>query len=477
MKRGKLAVIGLDCATPQLLFEEYRADLPNLLRLMAHGRWGRLRSCDPPITVPAWQCMFTGSDPGQLGIYGFRNYRDAARREMEFATALSVRAPAVWDLLGNHGFSSIVHGVPPSYPAQPLRGSRVGCWLTPDASGDFTWPRELKQEIARLVGEYQFDVRNFRTQDLDRLKRQVWEMTEQHFTLARHLLTTREWDFFAMVEIGLDRIHHGFWKFSDRKHRQYQPGTKHAGVMRDYYKFLDAQLGKLLAVMPEETTVLVVSDHGAQRLDGGFRINEWLRREGYLHLLREPATAAALEADMIDWPRTRCWGEGGYYSRIMFNVQGRSPRGAVPPGGVDALRAELTAKLTALADDRGQPMRNRVLNPADLYPVCNGIAPDLMAYFGDLRWRSIGTVGGAAGVFVTENDTGPDGANHDHYGIGIACDPEHPADGGERRGWEIYDVGATILRHFGIAQPAGWRGRDLFAAEPAPGRARAEDRP
>ncbi len=460
MKKTKLAVIGLDCATPQLLFDAFRVELPNLSRLMEKGRWGKLRSCDPPITVPAWMCMFTGSDPGKLGIYGFRNYRDYAYEKMTFATTLAVKQPAAWDILGEHGLQSIVLGVPPSYPVPPLSGVRVGCWLTPDTSCEYTWPRELKQEIAATISNYQFDVRDFRTEDKEYLKRQVWEMTEQHFTLARHLVTTRDWDFFAMVEIGLDRLHHGFWKFSDPQHRKYQPDSPYADVIREYYRLLDARVGELLAVMPPDTTVLVVSDHGAQHMDGGFRINEWLRQEGFLRLKAEPGRACPLEPAMVDWSATRCWGEGGYYSRIMFNVAGRSPQGVIPADGVAAFRAELTGKLETLCDDRGAPMRNRVLVPAEIYPVCNGIAPDLMVYFGDLRWRSVGTVGGDAGIYVQDNDTGPDDANHDHYGIGIACGPD-VTPGGQQQGWELYDVGTTVLAHFGIAPPAGWRGRDL----------------
>ncbi|HNW92650.1 MAG TPA: alkaline phosphatase family protein [bacterium] len=460
MNRRKLAVIGLDCATPQLVFGAFRDDLPNLKRLMAGGSWGKLRSTDPPITVPAWLCMFTGCDPGKLGIYGFRNYRDYAYEKMTFATTLAVKEPAVWDVLAQHGIRSIVLGVPPSYPVPPLPGgTRVGCWLTPDASCEYTWPRELKRELAAQFGEYQFDVRDFRTDDKDYLKRQIGEMTDQHFALARHLVTTRDWEFFAMVEIGLDRLHHGFWKYFDPQHRKFQPGSPHAGVIRDYYRQLDTRVGELLAAMPDDTTVLVVSDHGAQRMDGGFRINEWLRQQGYLVLTTEPATAQALEPGMVDWPKTRCWGEGGYYSRIMFNVRGRSPRGMLAAGEVDAFRAELTAKLELLDDDCGVPMRNRVLDPATLYPVRNGIAPDLMVYFGDLRWRSVGTVGGAAGVYVQENDTGPDDANHDHHGIAICYDPTRRG-AGERQGWELYDVGATVLAYFGLVPPAGWRGCD-----------------
>ena len=70
-KEPKVVVIGLDCAEPQLLFERYRGRLPNLERLMARGTYGRLRSCDPPITVPAWSSMMSSKDPGTLGIYGF----------------------------------------------------------------------------------------------------------------------------------------------------------------------------------------------------------------------------------------------------------------------------------------------------------------------------------------------------------------------------------------------------------------------
>jgi len=34
-------------------------------------------------------------------------------------------------------------------------------------------------------------------------------MTEKRFRLAEHLLETRPWDLFFMVEMGTDRMHHG----------------------------------------------------------------------------------------------------------------------------------------------------------------------------------------------------------------------------------------------------------------------------
>jgi predicted AlkP superfamily phosphohydrolase/phosphomutase len=47
-----LLVIGLDCAAPQLVFEQWREELPTLRRLMAGGAYGRLESTHPPSPFP-----------------------------------------------------------------------------------------------------------------------------------------------------------------------------------------------------------------------------------------------------------------------------------------------------------------------------------------------------------------------------------------------------------------------------------------
>ena len=69
----RLAIIGLDSAPPQLVFDDWLDQMPNMQRLVSQGAWGPLRSSDPPITVPAWCCMVTGKNPGHLGFFGFRN--------------------------------------------------------------------------------------------------------------------------------------------------------------------------------------------------------------------------------------------------------------------------------------------------------------------------------------------------------------------------------------------------------------------
>ena len=89
-----------------------------------------------------------------------------------------------------------------------------------------------------------------------------------------------------------------------------------------------------------------------------------------------------------------------------------------------------------------------MLKPQDVYPEVRGIAPDLIVYFGDLEWRSVGAVGNPS-IYTYENDTGPDGANHDRDGIFIVKNaPGQPM--GEVSGWNLVDVGPTILSLYGI---------------------------
>ena len=152
----RVAVIGLDCVPPQLLFRDFEADTPNIHALMQRGMWGDLASITPPITVPAWACAMTGKTPGQLGIYGFRNRKDTSYDGLSIATSDAIREPAVWDALGAEGLRSLLIGVPPSFPPpEAFPGWRVGCFLTPPSATSWAFPAELETEIVGELGDGQ----------------------------------------------------------------------------------------------------------------------------------------------------------------------------------------------------------------------------------------------------------------------------------------------------------------------------------
>ena len=452
-------LIGLDCAEPSLVLERWRDELPTLSGLMERGAYGRLTSVIPPITVPAWSCMMSSKTPGDLGVYGFRNRSDHTYDGGFIAMSTAIKEPRLWDLVTRAGGSSIVLSVPGCYPPKPLNGVMVGCFLTPSLDSKYTYPAALKDEIAEVVGEYLFDTKDFRTDDKEYLLRQVYEMTDRRFALAEHLLETKPWSLFAMVEMGPDRMHHGFWKHMDPEHRKHEPGNPYENAILDYHRHLDGLIGKLLAHADDDTVVFVVSDHGAKRLDGGIRINEWLRQEGLLATLAEPSGVSSVRDVGIDWSRTTAWGEGGYYARVFLNVAGREPEGTIPPEEYEAVRDDLAARIAAIPDDAGEPIPTAVYKPEELYGEPQGVAPDLIVVFGDLLWRSVGTIGGDEGVQTLENDTGPDDANHAQDGLYIVAGPGIEASG--RSDAHLLDIAPTVLEVLEIEEPPGLRGESL----------------
>jgi predicted AlkP superfamily phosphohydrolase/phosphomutase len=458
----KALVIGLDCAAPQWVFDRWLDELPTIRSLTERGTYGILRSCEPPITVPAWSVMTSSRSPGSLGFYGFRNRKDHSYDAMAFADSRAVKVPRVWDLLSQAGRPVVVLGVPQTYPVSEVNGVMISCFLTPDTErSQYTYPAELKTEIEGLVGRYLVDVENFRTDAKENLLGQIEEMTAKRFQVAEHLLETRPWDLFFMVEMGTDRIHHAFWRFFDHEHRLYEPGNPYEQGVLDYYKALDEKMGRLLSHVDDDTAVLVVSDHGAKKMDGGICVNEWLRQEGYLVLKKEPAEPQPLKPEMIDWERTTAWGEGGYYCRLFLNVAGREPQGQVAQEDYERVRTELKEKLEALGDPDGNPIGTAAHRPEDLYAERKGVVPDLLVYFGDLSWRSIGVVG-AGTVHVFENDTGSDDANHAHDGLYILAADGVPAGSGPQQ--EIRDIAPTLLHLLGEPVPSDMEGSVLEAA-------------
>ena len=459
----RVAVIGLDCGTPALLFDRLVDEVPNISKLLTNSMHGELESITPPITVPAWACAMTGKTPGQLGIYGFRNRRDTSYEALSIATSNAVKEPAVWDLLGDAGKKSLLIGVPPAYPVKPVEGWRVSCFLTPPSASSYTWPAELATEIEDEVGQYIFDIPNFREKGEEHVLDQVHEMTKRRFAAARKLLRSKPWDFFMMVEMGTDRLHHVFWHHCDPAHPKYEAGNPFETAFRDYYRMLDREVGSLLEALPDDAVVILMSDHGARAMTGGVCFNDWLAKEGYLALERPLEGRTKIAEAPVDWSKTVAWGDGGYYGRLFLNVKGREPDGVVDPADYERVRDELTGKLESMAGpDRGS-LSNRVFKPQDVYPEVRGVAPDLIVYFGDLEWRSVGTLGmgEAGGVFTYENDIGPDGANHDRFGV-FALSGARGAEPGRREGMRLIDVGPTIMKLYDLPEPEGVQGRSLL---------------
>lgn len=449
----KLFVIGLDSAPPELLFERFIDDLPNIKRIISKSVYGPMKSCIPAITIPAWMVMATGKSPGELGLYGFRHRKEGTYNDMWIANSRKVSEPAVWDYLGMEGLKSILVGVPPSYPPKKVNGQLISCFITPDSSKSYTYPESLKGEVEDLVGEYVFDV-VFRKDDRDAVREAIWSMTRKRFEVIRHLIQEKEWNYFQFVDIGLDRVHHAFWKYFDEEHHLHEPDSKYAGVIKEYYELLDREIGETLELLDDDTGVAIVSDHGIKRMKGAFSVNQWLIDEGYLKVnnpeVLEQGKQVGLDDLDVDWSETVAWAWGGYYSRVFLNVEAREVNGRIPMSEYYSVRDELAEALRGIRGPNGEEWNTRVFYPEDIYSPALGDKPDLMVYFDDLYWRAAGTLGHPSN-YLERNDTGPDDAMHSEYGVFALS---LPGMTGSR--WvesSIYDFAPTVLDVFDIGVP------------------------
>lgn len=456
----KILVLGLDGADPELLLGDER--LTNIRGLMEVGCFGRLESIIPPITVPAWICMATSRDPGSIGVYGFRDRADRSYDKMAMVESRTVGELTLWDQVAREGKRTILVGVPPGFPARKLNGVSVGCFLTPDpAKNTYTHPPGVAKTIEGLVGTYPVDVHGFRDRDKGRILDDIRSMNRKQFTVFRHFLAQEDWDYAQIVAIGLDRLQHAFWSDHDPLHHRHRSDSPFRSAIRDFYRELDDEVGRVLDGVGDDTIVLVVSDHGARRLDGGFAVNQWLVQQGLLALHRYPETLTPFAKLDVNWARTIAWSEGGYYSRVYLNVRGRESEGVVDPLDYESVRDDLKARLEAITDPDGRPIGTQVFNPEQIYREVRGVAPDLIVHFGGLSWRASGGVG-YPDLHIFEDETGADDSNHAQDGSFILVAPGNPL-GGEVTGARLLDVAPTLLDLGGYDVPPSMQGRSLVA--------------
>src|SRR5207244_12085619 len=61
-----------------------------------------------------------------------------------------------------------------------------------------------------------------------------------------------------------------------------QSGSEHTEVVRDWYIKVDQAVGELRRLATQDTTFLILSDHGSIPISTSFHVNEYLRSQGIL---------------------------------------------------------------------------------------------------------------------------------------------------------------------------------------------------
>jgi predicted AlkP superfamily phosphohydrolase/phosphomutase len=354
-KNPRVVIIGLDAATWTLI-RPWIAEggMSNLARLMKAGVSGNLQSVIPPITPPAWTSFMTGKNPGKHGVFHFvETERDSYA--MNYANGGSRRSPTVWKLLNAAGFSVGTMNIPFTYPPEALDGFQISGLDTPTANSSFVHPPSLKRELLDHFGKINHDVRFLGFMSSDRRRAQVLAEMEkidrQWAAVALYLLEHHPQDVMMFVFMSIDTVQHYFWQYMDRTHFLYDPKAepRFENAVRQVYERLDDVTGQIIAKLPADTTVFVVSDHGGGPVvDRTLFLNRYLHQIGLLHYRRR--------ADSDRLPKL---GLGGITSNILR-------------GGFSLLRKSLTSRQKALI--------------AELFPALRKKAELAYTSFQDIDW-------------------------------------------------------------------------------------------
>jgi len=417
----KVFVFGIDGATPELIFDKWIDELPTIRQLMQSGSYGTLSSSIPPMTIIAWNSMFSGKDASELGFFSY-SYQDK-QGKTKLVSSKNVAVKRIWDILSSHGKKTISLFVPLTYPVTEINGTMVSCFLTPELNDKSCYPKKMTLKIRKLGDtEFFFDVGlsegAYKSLEIDEILKRTYRMTEMQLDLLEDLMSREKWDFFCSVMIGTDRLQHMLWRHFDSNHRRYIKDSPYKNALLEYYKYLDGRLAKILKhINMEETTVLVVSDHGMIRQQGKININNWLMEEGYLVLKAEYKNRIKNEKvrfrfEAVDMQKTICYASGAYHARIFIN------KNKVGKDYV-RIREDLINKLKKIPDDKGNQINTLVYKKEDIYkkpshPDC----PDLTVYFDNLSWASNPDLG-FSGLYSWETVVGADNAGHSMQGCFI----------------------------------------------------------
>ncbi len=368
--RPRVFLVGLD-GTPFGLIQHFlqKGIMPRLAEISRHGGSARMASTIPDVSSVAWTTFMTGVNPGRHGIFGFVDLKPGTYTTY-FPNAAHVRSPTLWHLLGKEDKRSIVVNMPSTYPAQELNGILIAGFVAIDLERA-TYPKELVAWLKEIG--YMLDVDTTRAREAkEHLIEDLHRSLEKSEIALHRFIKEEPWDFFAAIVTGTDRLHHFMW--ADYENQQ---SAFHESFI-EYYRAVDAMIGRLYDALDRKVYFLAMSDHGFGTLKRDVYLNRWLEEQGYLRF--QDAKRESIADVDPKGTRAFCLDPG----RIYINLVRRFPHGSVPPGSAyERLREELIEQLSwlSVADDTGATTKviRRIFKKEELYrgPYL-AAAPDLV---------------------------------------------------------------------------------------------------
>lgn len=520
----RILALGIDAAPTDLL-DRHAGELPTLAALRARGTFHRTIGIADYFVGSTWPSFSTGLDPGSHGHHALVQLVPGTTRYRRMADGELYRGTPFWEALSAAGRDVAVLDVPLTRLATGLRGIQTVEWGSHDALYGFrAWPATLGEAIERRHGLHPLggscDGARAGAADWSAFVEALERGIDTKARITIELLAQHRWDFAIQVFTEVHCAGHQAWHLHDPSHPAHDPAVVAAlgDPLLRIARRIDGALGRVLAAVPPDVTVVLFSAHGmsfwygaqfllrdvlvalgvarlpaeppgarlARRL-GALRDAAWLGlpralRDGlrpWLRRLRPPGPERpALPSLGVDPAASACFPvvNGQPVGGIRVNRTGREPRGIVAPEDVDSFCDGLARDLLAIVDERtGAPAVARVVRSAEAHPGgARDELPDLLVHWSDRVPTGAAGMGpeDSGRVALTSPKIGRiEGTNTyrrtgEHRPDGF-CLVVRPGAGGPGRGEDVrlVDLAPSFAAAFGVALP-GTDGRavpGLFA--------------
>ncbi len=286
MSKPKVLIVGWDAADWKVILPLLdKGEMPNLARFIEDGVMGDITTLQPILSPMLWNSIATGKLADAHGILGFTEV-DPDTQMVRPVTSTSRKVKALWNILSQKGYRTHVINWFGGHPAEPINGICVSDAYGRGSPGeDAKWPLmagtihplseadllaglrvrpdEMDEELLCLFVPRAADV----DQDTDRHLAVLAKLLAEAYTVhtcATHVMEHHPWDFMGVYYPTIDHFSHGFMNFHPPKvewveQRDYD---LYHDVLNSGYRLHDMLLGRLLQLAGDDTTVILVSDHG-----------------------------------------------------------------------------------------------------------------------------------------------------------------------------------------------------------------------
>ena len=322
-EKPRTIIVGLDGVPFDMLKTLAQSGvMPNTAQLIDRGFFTPMRSSIPEISSVAWSSIVTGTNPAEHGIFGFVDMVPGSYK-LSFPNFKDLQAKPFWESCPGQ---SVIINVPSTYPVRQMNGVHISGFVSIDINKS-VHPPSLLGELQKL--DYRLDVDSQKAHtDIDAFLEDLDKSLQARIEAYRYLWDTYDFQAFMLVFTGTDRLLHFLYSAYD------DPNHAHHDFFLDHFRTIDRAIGEIAGKLTEDDSLIMLSDHGFERLEADIYVNALLAREGYLSFRpnRDPAPAAMDSA-------TRAFALDP--ARIYLNRKGKYPAGGLADEDAEACLRDL----------------------------------------------------------------------------------------------------------------------------------------